>query len=144
MELNPSDAEALHALGNMLDLIGDPEGILRMEQAQQLNPQDPQQHMYLSFLARAYAAAGRHEEALASARKAIQRRPGYPHAYYVQAISLGHLGRYADARASLEDCERLHPGFVQARHDWKPYTKPEPNARLADGVRRIECGAAID
>jgi adenylate cyclase len=138
VELNPSDAEALHALGNKLDLFGDPEGILRMEQAQQLNPQDPQQHMYLSFLARAYAAAGSYEAALASARKAIQRRSDYPHAYYVQAIALAHLGRCAEARATLQECEHLHPGFVQARRDWKPYANPEPNARLAEGVRRAE------
>ncbi|MEX0852260.1 MAG: tetratricopeptide repeat protein, partial [Bauldia sp.] len=136
VELNPNDADALHALGNKLDLAGKPEGITRMEQAERLNPQDPQRHMHLSFLARAYLNAGDYERATACARQAVQRRPDYPHAYYILAIALGHLGRVAEARAALDQCQHLHPGFVQSRADWRPYTEPMRNAHLHEGLRK--------
>ena len=136
VELNPNDADALHALGNKLDLAGKPEGITRMEQAERLNPQDPQRHMHLSFLARAYLNARDYERAAACAQRAIQRRPDYPHAYYVLAIAFGHLGRAAEARSALDQCELLHPGFVQSRADWQPYTDPTRNAHLHEGLRK--------
>ena len=144
VDLNPSDAEALHALGNKLDLAGDPEGILRMEQAQQLNPQDPQQHMYKSFLARAYVAAGEYGQAVSAAREAIRRRPDYPHAHYVMAMALGHLGRSVEARTALCECERLDPGFMNARRDWKPYTDPARNEHLHAGLRKAESNPRTD
>jgi adenylate cyclase len=142
VELNPCDADAIHALGNKLDLAGDPEGITRMEQAQQLNPQDPQRHMHLAFLARAYVNAGAYEKAVACAQRAIQRRTDYPHAYYILAIALGHLERTDEARAALDQCNRLHPGFVKNRSDWQPYTDPQRNEHLRRGLEKAGLGCA--
>ncbi len=136
VELNPSDADARHALGNKLDLAGDPEGISMMEQAQKLNPQDPQRHMHLSFLARAYLNARQYDKSVEYARKAIQRRPDYPHAYYVLAMGLGHLGRKAGARTALDECERLHPGFARRRAGWQPYPNAAGNEHLHEGLRK--------
>jgi adenylate cyclase len=131
--LNPNDADSRHALGNKLDLAGDPEGITLMEQAQRLNPQDPQRHMQLSFLARAFLNARQYDKSMETARKAIQWRPDYPHAHYVLALGLGHLGRELEARAALDNCERLHPGFVEMRADWRPYPGDDSNQHLREG-----------
>jgi len=136
VELNPNDAISLHALGNKSDLAGDPEGIPRMIRAQQLNPQDPERHAHLSFLARAYINVHQYERALETARLAIQRRPDYPHAHYILAIALGHLGEAQRAQAELEECERLHPGFLASRADWRPYTDEESNRHLREGLRK--------
>ena len=135
--LNPNDAVVLHGLGNKSDLAGDPEGIARMEKAQKLNPQDSQSHEHLTLLARAYVNAGDFEAAVDRPRKGIQRRPDYPHAHYILAIALGHLGHVDEGRAALDTCEQRHPGFVAARRDWQPYQEPESNARLAEGLRAL-------
>jgi adenylate cyclase len=134
-ELNPNDALILHGLGNKLDLVGDPEGIPQMVRAQQLNPQDPDHHSQLCFLARAYVNARRYRDAVACAESAITRRPDYPNAYFILAIALGHLGHLVAARAALAKCDELHPGFIAERADWRPYTNEASNAHLLDGLR---------
>ena len=136
VELNPNDAVGLHALGNKSDLAGDPEGIPRMVLAQRLNPQDPERHSHLTFLARAYVNAHQYEQAVECAGLAIQPRPDYPHAHYILAIALGHLGEAQRARAALEACEQLHPGFLASRSNWRPYTNEESNRHLRDGLRK--------
>jgi adenylate cyclase len=136
VELNPNDALILHGLGNKLDLAGDPEGIPQMVRAQQLNPQDPDHHSQLCFLARAYVNARRYRDAVACAESAITRRPDYSNAYYILAIALGHLGHLVEARAALAKCDELHPGFIAERADWRPYTNEASNAHLLDGLRK--------
>ncbi len=123
-------------MGNKSDLAGDPEGIPRMIRAQQLNPQDSQRHGHLSFLARAYVNAHQYERALETARLAIQRRPDYPPAHFIRASALGHLGEAQQAQEELEECERLHPGFLASRADWRPYTEGESNRHLREGLRK--------
>ena len=136
VELNPNDAISLHALGNKSDLAGDPEGIPRMIRAQQLNPQDSERHAHLSFLARGYVNAHQYEQAVEAARLAIQRRPDYPHAHYILAIALGHLGDAQQAQAELRECERLHPEFLANRADWRPYTNETSNQQLREGLQK--------
>jgi adenylate cyclase len=137
VNLNPNDADALHQLGNKSDLAGDPGGISHMEKAQKLNPLDTQSHSRLTFLARAYLNAGSYQDAVDRARRAIQRRPDYPHAYYILAIALGQSGRKDEARAALSKCDELHPGFIDSRRDWQPYVDPTSNQRLRDGLLEI-------
>ena len=135
--LNPNDARGLHALGNKGDLAGEPEGISHMEKAQKLNPQDPQAHAHLTFLARAYLNAGAYKDAVDRARRAIQHWPEYPNAHFILAIALGHLERKDEALAALQRCDELLPGFVESRRDWSPYVDPASNRRLQDGLRAL-------
>jgi adenylate cyclase len=137
VELNPYDAELLHSLGNRLDLAGDGEaGIATMEEAQRLYPQDPEIHMSMAFLARAYLNARQYERSVEVAQKAVDRQPDSPHAHYILAMGLGHLGRRDEARAALDACERLHPGFATKRADWQPYPEPAKNEHLRDGLHK--------
>jgi len=86
-ELNPYDAHIRLALGNRLDLAGrSDEGIREMDEGMRRNPHDPHIHMYLCFLARAYLNAGHTDAALEASRKAVQQRPGYPHARFIRAL----------------------------------------------------------
>lgn len=141
VELNPNDAYALHALGNKSDLAGDPSGIALMEKAQRLNPADAQLHSHLAFLARAYVNASRYEAAIERARQAIRRQPDYAPAHYILAIAFGHLGRLEEARAALDRCDEISPGFVEARRSWQPYVDTASNERLRDGLRAIRRGS---
>jgi len=137
VELNPYNADLLHSLGNRLDLAGDGEaGIAKMEEAQRLYPQDPDLHLAMTFLARAYLNARQYEHAVEVAQKAVDRRPDSPHAHYILAMSLGHLGRRDEARAAFDACERLHPGFANKRADWQPYPEPAKNQHLRDGLHK--------
>ena len=112
-----------------------------MLRAQQLNPQDPDRHINLTFLARAYVNVREHEKAIECARLAIQRRPDYPHAYFILAIALGHVGRTKEARDALDECERLQPGFVTSRANWLPYTNKDRNQYLMDGLEKAQAVA---
>jgi len=137
VELNPYDADLLGSLGNRLDLAGDGEaGIAKMEEAQRLYPQNPEIHMSMAFLARAYLNARQYERSVEVAQKAVDRQPDSPHAHYILAMGLGHLGRRDEARAALDACERLHPGFATKRADWQPYPEPAKNKHLRNGLRK--------
>jgi len=142
VELNPYDAVGLHQLGNKSDLAGDPRGIGYMEQAHRLNPLDMQLHTRLAFLARAYLNAGDHAQAAERARRAIRRRAGYAPSHYILALALGGLGRAEEGRAALARCEALTPGFVAGRREWAPYRDPASNARLNQGLARLESAEA--
>jgi adenylate cyclase len=141
VDLNPYDAMVLHALGNKSDLAGDPEGIARMVRAQQINPNDPDRHSHLCFLARAYVNARELDKAVDCARAALRRRPDYPHAHFILAIALTHLGRVDEAHAALAACEVAQPGFVAGRADWRPYVDEASNAYLREGLRKADAAA---
>ncbi|MDX1710357.1 MAG: adenylate/guanylate cyclase domain-containing protein [Rhodovibrionaceae bacterium] len=137
VELNPMHAVARHALANKLDLVGDPQGIPMMIEAEQLNPRDPQRNMQLTFLARAYVNAGDYEKAVQCAKEALQVHPDFPNAYYILAVAYGHLGEREKARAALEECDRAQPGFSERRSGWAPYVDPASNEHLHEGLRKV-------
>ncbi len=137
VDLNPSNAHARMALGNRLDLSGRAvEGIAQMENSLRLNPRDPRRFIYLGYLARAQVVLGRYEAALQSARKAAEVRPDVADVHFRLAICLAHLDRVAEARAALQQCEHLQPGFLESRKDWKPYADAARNEQFFEGLRR--------
>lgn len=141
VELNPSDASILHALGNKSDLAGDPEGIPRMVQAQRLNPKDAQLPTHLTFLSRAYVNVGEYAKAVECARLAIERRPDYAPAHFILAIALGHLGCLEEGLAALEECDHLHPGMVASRTNWQPYVNESSNVHLRESLDRLQAAS---
>lgn len=137
VELNPSNAQARASLGNRLDLAGRPgEGIAQMEYALQLNPRDPRRFRFVGFLARAHITQGEYDAALGWAREAVELRPDLPESYFRLAICLGHLNRTDAARAALRDTERLQPGFLSNRKEWRPYADASRNEHFFAGLRR--------
>ncbi|MXN64931.1 adenylate/guanylate cyclase domain-containing protein [Stappia sp. GBMRC 2046] len=137
LQLNPNFAHAAMAVGNRLDLVGcGAEGIQQMERGLALNPRDPVRWRYMAYLARAYANHGEPQIAVEWARKAVLLRPDLPEAQFRYAICLGHLDRTEDARAALERCNALEPGFVARKANWQPYADDERNQHLLSGLRR--------
>ncbi|MEE8274132.1 MAG: tetratricopeptide repeat protein [Alphaproteobacteria bacterium] len=137
LELNPYFARAHLALGNRMDLAGQSEeGIAGMKRALELNPRDPERHLYMSYLSRALAVQGEFDEAFIWAENAVGLRSDNPDMQYRLAVCLAHLDRVEDARAALDSCERLRPGFVTQRESWHPYNDDERNRRFFAGMKR--------
>ena len=136
IELNPNDALSLHALGNKADLAGNPEGIEMMLRAQRLNPLDSDMPMKLTFLARAYVNNRELDKAIECSRLAIQKHATYPHAHFILAIAFAHAGRTDEAREALNECERLKPGLIDSRIDWRPYANENSNQYFRDGLKK--------
>lgn len=136
IELNPNDALSLHALGNKTDLAGNAEGIEMMLRAQRLNPLDSEMPMKLTFLARAYVNNRELDNAIKYSRLAIQKHATYPHAHFILAIALAQAGRIDEAREALNECERLKPGLIKSRIDWRPYANENSNQYFRDGLKK--------
>ncbi|MEJ2378144.1 MAG: tetratricopeptide repeat protein [Pseudolabrys sp.] len=138
VELNPSHGYARASLGNILDLMGrSEEGISMMEDGLRLNPDAPNMRHIYTFLARALIKAGRYDDAVESARRGIGADAQNPNAHYLLAASLAHLCRFKEAAAALYRCERIQPGFVAARAEWRPYQDSVANEHILEGIRKI-------
>ena len=137
VELSPSNSIAGIGIGLSLANLGRPdEGIPYIERGLQLNPQDPRNHIYFGFMARAQFTARRYDAAIDWARKAVQRRPNAPEPHINLAVSLGHLGKNEAARAEFEIAERLRPGFAKPSEWQHTYTHSSDNQHFLDGLRK--------
>jgi adenylate cyclase len=137
VELNPSHGYARGSLGTLLDLTGHTEeGISLMEEGLRLNPNAPSMMHINSFLARACLNARQYEKAVEWARKAINAGPKYQNAYYILAVSLAYLDRDEEARAALDRCERIEPGFIATRAQFRPYEDSAANDHIIDGFHK--------
>ena len=113
-------------------------GIRELEISLQLNPQDPQSHIFMNTIARAHLIARRHEDTVLWARKALERRANFPHALHLLASALGHLDRADEARQALDQCEAAQPDFVARRASWQPYRDAADNEHIHAGIRLAE------
>ena len=134
VDLNPNSAFAHLILGTSLDNAGrSDEGVAEIEKSLRLNPKDPQAHIFINTLARSHLNSRNYEEAVVCARKAISVRSNFPHAYYILASALGHLGRLEEARKAIADCERLQHGFVEMSRTRFPWTQNWLNRSVQGG-----------
>jgi TolB-like protein/Flp pilus assembly protein TadD len=135
VELNPSNGYARASLGNILDLMGQSEeGVAMMEDGIRLNPDAPNMRHIYTFLARALIGAHRYEQAVEWARRGTNADPGNPNAQYLLAAALAHLDRVKEAAVALGRCERVQPGFVAARANWRPYQDSARNEHILEGI----------
>ncbi|HUW80587.1 MAG TPA: tetratricopeptide repeat protein, partial [Acidocella sp.] len=108
---DPRDADALHLLGLILDVRGDPaRAVLLIEQAIAVRdaPRFHANHgMVLSRL-------GQHEAALLAYAKALAAQPDYPEALNNQGATLEQLHRLDEAAASFRAAVTARPGYAEA------------------------------
>lgn len=110
LTLAPSDAYGYVCLAHVLSYAGQPqEAIKAQEEAMRLNPHYPVG--YLSNLGEAYAFAGRYEEAEATFKKALARKPDFWLPYLWLAILYTERDRHAEARAAVAEVRRINPDF---------------------------------
>jgi TolB-like protein len=110
--LSPSLPAPYRLLGTYLPLAGRvEEGIEHLKKGMRLNPRDPFMHESLVGMALAHTAAGRYDEAVQWAQRALQTRPDWPIPHLVLAGSYAQLERSAEAQAAVEELSRLSPAF---------------------------------
>jgi len=137
LELNPNFAIAAMSVGNRLDLVGRAEeGIAQMERALTLNPRDPNRWRYMAYLSRAYVGQKDYQRAADWARKAALLRPDLPEALFRCAVCVAHLEEKDEAKALLDRCEAIDPGYLKRMAGWRPYAKHERNEHLLSGLHR--------
>lgn len=136
LQLNPNDVRAAFAVGNRITLAGDiAEGLAIIEDALALNPRDPYRWHYFGYLSRGYLSLGEAERAADWARQAVQLRPDQAETHFRLALCYAHLGQIEAAREAIAHCDRLEPGFVARRKDWRPYPSEDRNAQLLGPLR---------
>jgi adenylate cyclase len=135
--LNPNDTIAHVQLGIALTYAGKPwEGIAHFEDALQLNPHDPRNFVYCTYLADAYLNASRFEDAVEAARTAIRQRTELIEPRLIRASALGHLGRVDEAKAELEQCQRLNAEFAEPSASWRGFRSSQNIDLIFDGLRK--------
>ena len=137
VQCNPSNSVAHIVYGNVLDVAGRPEeGIPKLFAGIRLNPLNPWMHQAMTWLAGAYLNGRRYVEALEWIGQALLRDANYPLTHLLHSIALAHTGEFERAKAALEYCERIGPGFVQKFVSWRPYRRPEDNDHMIEGIQK--------
>ena len=137
IQLNPSNHNAYTAQGHQLALAGRPlEGIPYLEKGLRLSPQDSRVPLYYSFMARCQLVARNYEQAADWARRAVRMRPNVPDFQCLLAACLGHLGHPDQARAALDECERLRPAYYTQPEHWHPFKNRSDLEHVLDGLRK--------
>jgi adenylate cyclase len=136
--LNPNLALAFMLGGGFWALSGEPEKAhAYLKEALRLNPRDPINYWVYAFFGLAEFSAGRYDEAIAWARKAVQIYPDFPSAHRLLTASHALLGHMDEARAALQPLFRIVPDSSIARtRAGAPWKKPEDGERWLDALRR--------
>ena len=114
LEVDPSDAEVLCTVGDLMATQGDSTGArCFLERAVRIAPASPSVHESLANL---HLAAGRHGLAVAGYRKAVEIDPSLASAHSSLGAILFRLGQVGDAQAHLEKALELDEGDATAHN----------------------------
>jgi len=113
LALNPNAAHAWLVRGCIHALLNRPEAAIEaLERAQRLSPFDPLGHLNAWGFAIAHIAAGRFEQAIEWADRALHDQPRLVTAIRAKIVANAHLGRLDEARADLARMLALYPGLT--------------------------------
>jgi adenylate cyclase len=136
--LNPNLGIAWHFSGLARVWLGRPEeAIGHFTRAMRLSPLDPLIGQMHSGTAMAQFFSGRHDEAVASAEKAIREAPNWLPACLAAVVSNAVAGRMEEARRIVAKLRELDPGHcVSSLKNLYPLRRPEDLAKLEAGLRK--------
>lgn len=104
--------------------------------ALRLSPLDPRLFLLQSGMAYAHFFAGRYEEGLACATRAVQSQSNFPSGYRTQTANLAMMGRITEARRACETMLKVDPTFcisdIQKR---TPFRRPQDVEKLGQAYR---------
>jgi tetratricopeptide (TPR) repeat protein len=110
LELDPNHAWAWMRRGWGHVYLGTPEeGLAAFERSARLSPMDPFAFNVHLGMGLANFAAGRPQQAIAWAQRAMSERPGLTWPHRDLSVYLAHQGDLAAARDALERFQRAHP-----------------------------------
>jgi adenylate cyclase len=114
LALNPNSAHAWMVRG-YVSLANPDTAIEAFERAIRLNPLDRLERGFIGGIAVAHLLAGRYEQALGWADRALREEPTYPAALRTKAIACAHLDRIEDPREAVRHLLSLQPWNTVAR-----------------------------
>jgi adenylate cyclase len=114
LALNPNSAHAWMVRG-YVSLPQPDAAIAAFERAIRLNPFDRLERGFIGGIAVAHLRAGRYEQALDWADRALGEQPTYPAALRTKAIACAHLDRLKEAREAVRRLLDLQPWNTIAR-----------------------------
>jgi TolB-like protein/Tfp pilus assembly protein PilF len=136
--LNPNLAMAWIFSGWVKISLGDPEAAIeRISHAMHLSPQDPYVFGMQSAMASAHLAAGRYDEALSWAEKAIRVKPDYLLGACIAAACGALAGRSDSADRAMALVRQNDPELrISNLNEIISYLQPHEFARYVEGLRK--------
>ena len=138
LTLNPNAASAWRAKGIIHAVRNQPEvAIEASERALRLSPFDALGFVSVVSLAIAHLLAGRYEQAIEWADRALHDQPRHNPARRIKIVATAQLGRLDEARAELGRMLAIQPGVTIAsfRANTARYAAPEYIDLMAAGLR---------
>jgi TolB-like protein/tetratricopeptide (TPR) repeat protein len=138
LTLNPNWAWAWLFSGWAQLWLGEPEAAIeRLVRAMRLSPQESQMFGMEAAMGWAHFFAGRYQEAMSWAEKALHEQSNYFLALSILAGSCSMAGREAEARSTLESLRRLDPDLrISTLGETFPIRRPEHFARFAQALQK--------
>ena len=135
LALDQNSSEVLLIVGNVFTWSGKPEEAIHLyHKSIRLNPFAP--GIYFAALSAAYRMAGQYEEAVAQAKKAVEREPTLLLAHVALTTSCSLAGREEEARVAAAGVLKINPNFsVEQFVMGLPY-KDQTKASLAINTLR--------
>jgi TolB-like protein/Tfp pilus assembly protein PilF len=138
LELNPNFATTWLFSGFQRVYLGEPDlAIEHLTRAIRLSPFDPLTFVAHNGLAFAHFFAGRYEDALSWARKAIQGRPNWRAAMRIFAAAAALAGRLKEAEQAMARMRENDPSWRLSHvRKIRFFRRPEDLAKLEEGLRK--------
>jgi TolB-like protein/class 3 adenylate cyclase len=138
LALNPNLSWALHSSGWTKAFLGEPDAAIKhLSDAMRLSPLDPLSFRAQSGIAFANFLAGRYEEAIGWAEKALRERPNNLAAIRELAAASALAGRLPEAQRAIAQLRQIDPTKrVSTVKDWVPFRRPDDLNRMQEGLRR--------
>jgi TolB-like protein/Tfp pilus assembly protein PilF len=137
-ELNPNSALAWARAGLVKMYLGDhATAIANFERAIRLSPVDPELYQTRTGMAASYFLAGRYDDAVACAERALSEQPNFLAARRILAAAFALSGRLDAARRAMAEFVRARPQVRLSNFaDWLgPWRRPEDIERYAAAYR---------
>jgi len=137
-DLNPSHAPTWYFGGWISVFAGDPEAAIpQFAHVMRLSPRDPLTFHTLNGIAWSHFFAGRYDEALSWAERALRENPGCKPALRISAASQALQGKMEDARLTIGRMSQVDPEFrVRDLTKVAPFRRPEDLAKFEAALRK--------
>jgi TolB-like protein/Flp pilus assembly protein TadD len=137
--LNPNSAASWNASGWVRMYLGESaSAIEHFERAMRLSPLDPLTYFASTGMAFAHAFAGRYDEAISWATKALHEQPNWATALRVAASANALSDRMVEARAAMACLREVDPALRLGNLDRvaPPFRRPEDRVRFIESLRK--------
>jgi tetratricopeptide (TPR) repeat protein len=137
--LNPNLAASWNASGWVRMYLGESaSAIAHFERAMRLSPLDPLTYFGSTGMAYAHAFAGRYDEAVSWATKALHEQPNWATALRVAAIANALSDRMVEARAVMACLREVDPALRVGNLGWvaPPFRRAEDRVRYTESLRK--------